>query len=153
MAQRSSHGPTGRVERAHRGSSAGFTLVEVLVSLVILATVAVALQRAASSTVNTILRAEDRTVAARVAASLLATHLTAADSTGDRFSGTVDGRRWSARLSPLPALIPTKDGPPPDPPDDPNAAAWVPMRLVVEVEMLGEAALRIETVELVREAR
>ncbi|GJE19350.1 type IV pilus modification PilV family protein [Methylobacterium marchantiae] len=160
--------------RRRAGSGAGFTLVEALVALTVLAAVSPALFRMA-----VMLRAgteaiDDRTRSEIVARSLLDTVLGRCDTAQSSLSGSTDGRRWSVEARLLDGEVrrvlagtgrrsgtdrkPGQDEPPkaeatsgqPDRKADEDLP-WMPVSVTIRVETMGRP-LRIETVILARKA-
>lgn len=156
------------------GGRAGFTLVEALVALTVLAAVSPPLFRMA-----VMLRAgteaiDDRTRSEIVARSLLDAALGRRDAAQYSLSGSTDGRRWSvearpfgddvrrvlagAGLRPDAARKAPRDGAPKADSTsgqadrtDGEEVAWMPVGVTIRVETTGRP-LRIDTIALARKA-
>ncbi|WP_420391672.1 PulJ/GspJ family protein [Acuticoccus sp.] len=122
------------------GRRAGFTLVEVLVALTVLAVVTVGVHRGLVSATAGTRRAEEVVGAERVARTLLAAPLGPV-APPERRSGTMGGRGWSMSLEAL--ALPPAETP------SPAAADWTPLRVRFAVSVPGARPLEVETVRVV----
>lgn len=131
----------GRPDRAtgSRGQ-AGFTLVEVLVALAVLAAVTVVIQRGVVAATGSVARAADLASAERVARTLLATPLGPLDGSGTR-AGALAGHQWSMSLEPMPAAAVDAEG---------EALRWQPVRVRLVVSAGAARPVEVETVRIVR---
>ena len=132
------------MKRGRRRGEDGFTLLEVLVALAVLAAVSVAIQQGVVAATATVSRAAGLAGAERVARSLLATPLEPGASLAPR-SGTVGEHRWTMRFERLP-FAPARVG------EADAAAVWSPVRLRLTVTAGPAAPLEVETVRLVTTA-
>ncbi|WP_210245960.1 prepilin-type N-terminal cleavage/methylation domain-containing protein [Methylobacterium sp. WL19] len=160
------------------GARAGFTLIEVLVALTVLAAVSPALFRMAVLLRSGTEVIDDRTRSEIVARSLLEAALGQREAAQYSLSGRTDGRGWSVEARPLEGATGriaagTGRGPgtAPKPGRDaaPKAAAsgegdrqadrkadeeevlWMPVGVTIRVETAG-SPLRIDTIALARKA-
>jgi type II secretory pathway pseudopilin PulG len=161
------------------GALAGFTLVEALVALTVLAAVSPALFRMAVLLRSTTEVIDDRTRSEIVARSLMDTALGRRDAAPYSLSGTTDGRRWSVEARPFEgetgrvlAGVGRRPGSDRKPGRDvgPNAdgthgesdrtmaqkaaedeVPWMPVGITIRVETAGRP-LRIDTIALARKA-
>ncbi|MFE1597984.1 PulJ/GspJ family protein [Methylobacterium sp. ID0610] len=160
-------GLQGRPDAPDRGrgprSRAGFTLVEALTALAIVAMLGLAVQRGVIQSRLGWLWIDDRVAAERVARSLLARPVNLAQTQAGGWSGTAeDGRAFTVRLSPvtlpLPDPLPDPDARTPAAPAPPGPGTaqqapqeppirWVPRRQRIEVAS-GRGSLTIETIRL-----
>jgi general secretion pathway protein I len=127
---RACSGASERDASAHAGS-AGFTLVEVLVALVLMAT--------SLAVMGSLFAVKARaTVALVETARFVAATLPKRDQlTAGAFNGETSGHRW--RLNVLPFVDPATDG---------AANAWNPQRLVLSVRSPSGALFQVETIRL-----
>lgn len=141
------------------GPRDGFTLIETLVALTVVALVSVALQRGFVAARLALARAESLFAGETVARSILETRLDElAPGPGVR-RGTTDGLAWTVTSDPLdlpfasaaprPAAAgvagpAAADGPKPARPK----AVWVPLRVTIEVAAGDGPKLVVETIHL-----
>jgi prepilin-type N-terminal cleavage/methylation domain-containing protein len=121
----------------------GFTLIEVLVSFVVLAIGTLAVQQAIVLSATGTAKAEERLGAELVARSLISAPLGAGPAALQPRRGTMNGYRWQLRFSnvDLPfAALNIRDG---------KRPRWVPFRMVVSVSGPRGSDLTIETIRLV----
>lgn len=160
--------------RRRVGGEAGFTLIEALVALTVLAAVSPALFRMAVMLRTGTEAVDDHTRSEIVARSLLDAVQGQRDAAQYSLTGSTDGRRWSVEARPFEGLVrsalpgqrarggpgPTSDrGATSKSGKDPDQAApkpdedivWMPVRVTIRVETAGQP-LRIETVALARKA-
>jgi general secretion pathway protein I len=127
-----------RSERCH--SSAGFTLVEVLVALGVLAVALVAIGSLVATTVRG-MHAIDNHFTLAETGRAIETAMPARDQLAiGNASGELDGHRW--RIDVLPFVAANVD------PRQPTL--WVPQRIVTRVLSPAGAMMQIETVRLRR---
>jgi general secretion pathway protein I len=149
-----------RVRGARRrpAANAGFTLIEVLVAISILAVALAAIGALVGSTVRAI-RAVDRRVPLLETAQNLLAALPDRNAlqVGSQSGGSGDFR-W--RIDVVPLLVPTPNAAPPSPtlansalavpaaaaPKSPN---WIPVAITVRVQTTEGPSLRLDTVRLV----
>lgn len=123
----------------------GFTLVEVLVSITVLAVVAIAIQRAVVVAANGTARADRIVAAEMVARTLLSGPLgTGGDATRQK-SGKMNGLFWSMRFAPLERSFPpvASDGSVPN---------WAPVRVLISVARspTEKPDINVQAIRLVR---
>jgi len=135
--------PIARAPARLRGRD-GFTLVEALAALAILAMLTVVVQRGLVMARTGIARSSDRIAAEWVARSLLAEPLGAQAARAGSRSGTSGGLPWTVTIEPLDVAPAGAAG---DGKGD--APKWRPMRVTVRVESPGRG-LSVETVRLAR---
>jgi general secretion pathway protein I len=144
-----------RVRGARRrpAANAGFTLIEVLVAISILAVALAAIGALVGSTVRAI-RAVDRRVPLLETAQNLLAALPDRNAlqVGSQSGGSGDFR-W--RIDVVPLVVPTPNAAPPSPTlANPAAAApkslnWIPVAITVRVQTTEGPPLRLDTVRLV----
>ena len=124
--------------RPPRGSP-GFTLIEVLVAIAVLAVVLGAIGAVVGNTVRAIRSVDRRLPLLETAQSLIAS-LPARDALqpGTQ-SGTLDGFRWR-----IDAVLLNRNVP-----DDAKAAKWMPLAITVRVQGSEGPPLRLDTVRLI----
>ncbi|WP_237154321.1 type IV pilus modification PilV family protein [Oryzibacter oryziterrae] len=122
----------------------GFTLVEVLASLVILSVLALAVTRGVVAARQSGDAGSATLDAARVARELIEGPVTATFTGPTSKSGTLYGHAYKIVAAPLDLNLPgtTKT-------DDSNAT-WTPLRFTVSVETTAGHTLSVETVRLVK---
>jgi prepilin-type N-terminal cleavage/methylation domain-containing protein len=121
----------------------GFTMIEVLVSFVVLATLTLAVQRGLAASISSTSRAEDRLGADLVARTLITAPLRTGPSALQAQRGSMNGYEWKIRFEALDLPIAARiviDGKPP---------AWRPVRMTVTVSAASGSQLKIETIRLV----
>ena len=123
-----------------RGGSAGFTLIEVVVALAVLAVSLTAIGSLVASNIRATRALDQRLALATTARAILAglpdrEQLTLGDSSGD-----IAGHRW--RLDLLPFVT--------DFVDPRQATPWVPQAVVLRVQSPSGQILRLDTVRLRR---
>lgn len=117
----------------------GFTLIEALVAFAVLAMITLAVQRAVSSAIAGIVRADDRVAAETVARTLLSSPLLPNDVSAGETRGTLNGLVWTRTLSPLGDV------------GGGSGSGWVAMRMTIAVATPGRGgATTLETIRLVR---
>lgn len=125
--------------------NAGFTLIEALVALTVLATTTLVLQRTVMTSLHGATHVNDRVEAEIVARSLMSAPLVAgADATAPRI-GEMNGLRWRIRFEEL--VLPLSL----QPTDDEGPVRWHPVRMIVSVavpDKMGQP-FEIKTVRLV----
>lgn len=131
---------------SHRSSSrSGFTLVEVLVSITILAVVAIAIQRAVVIAVNGTARADRNVAAEMVARTLLTGPLGTGNDATKPNSGQMNGFYWTTRFAPLSRFLASTAS-------DGSAPKWAPMQMTVTVARspTGKPYIEVQTIRLIR---
>lgn len=135
--------PGIRVRSPRLGGSGGFTMIEVLVAFVVLATLTLAVQRGLAASLSSTTRAETRLGAELVARTLISAPLGSGRTALQSQGGSMDGYDWKIRFEPVELPIAARnvnDGKPP---------AWLPVRMVITVSVPSRSELRIETIRLV----
>ncbi|MFC3692458.1 prepilin-type N-terminal cleavage/methylation domain-containing protein [Chenggangzhangella methanolivorans] len=148
------------------GARAGFTLIETLVALVVLAVVMVVTVRGFVTARLGLDRAQSTLAAEAVARSLVETELDRLAAAPGVRTGETDGLAWTVSTEPI--VLPLQAAPPPKAGaaaggegaggDDPQAARkqaeeaarWKPMRVVVSVANGRGRPLTIETLHLTK---
>lgn len=130
-----------RRSSAHH-SSAGFTLIEALVALAVVAISLTAIGTLASSTVRGTRRIEDHVALVQNAYSILALDLPSRSWTGPPvLDGARGGYKWHLELAPAAdELANSGDG------------KWVPRRVRLTVEAGSGSRLELETIRLFKKA-
>jgi general secretion pathway protein I len=130
--------PTRRTASRPRAHDGGFTLLEVLVALVILATTAVVVLQLFGGGLRLARAAGDHADAALIASARLA-DLEPGPLTEGTTEGTDGPYRWTRRVSLDPALLPV----------EPDTPEWVRLRLArLSVEVRWGRGRRLELVTL-----
>lgn len=147
-----------RNEVCNGGRSAGFTLIEALAALAIVAVLSLVVQRGVVQSRAGLVAVEDRLAAERVARSLLAEPLRVLDIGRGGRTGTLDGYRYTIRLAALELSLPlperdVESGCPPtaaacDPADPAARVRWKPLRQDIEVLTRRGTAVTVETIRL-----
>jgi prepilin-type N-terminal cleavage/methylation domain-containing protein len=125
-----------------RGNS-GFTMIEVLVAFVVLATLTLAVQRGLAASLSSMTRSEARLGAELVARTLISAPLGAGPSALRSQTGSMNGYDWRIRFEAVELPIAARnvnDGKPPQ---------WRPVRMVITVSAPSGSVLKIETIRLV----
>jgi general secretion pathway protein I len=120
-----------------RSGSAGFTLIEALVALAVVAAVLASIGSVIAVNARGIRAADQRLALAGVASSVLAGLPRRDALRPGTQSGELAGHRWRVDVSPLVAGL---VGP----------SVWVPMAVTVRVQALDGPATQLTTVRLVR---
>lgn len=129
--------------RRHFSSVAGFTLIEALVALAIIAAVLSSIGAVIATTVKGTRSIDQRLALAGTAETLLAA-LPARDLLKPgRQSGELAGHRWRIDVAPMNM---------PDPGDAPQARRFVPVAVNMRMQAPGGPAIQITTVRLVPKA-
>jgi prepilin-type N-terminal cleavage/methylation domain-containing protein len=121
--------------RAHEGNNAGFTLLETLVAVLVLAALVSVVPRTLVAARTIIERSADWLEARLVAETVLNEALGGELKSG-AMSGVVDGRRWTARLRP--AGMPQSE------------SGRVLLDVRVEVAVSGDRVLEVDTMRIGR---
>lgn len=137
-------GSNGRGRR-RRASRAGFTLVEVLAALAILAAFSLAVTRTLVVARQGSVAADAYAGAEQVARTLLAGPVPLAVRQPGQMTGTLDGHRYLIVTQPV--AIPLKPRAPGEPPRP--EPAFVPLRFTVSVTAGDERMVKAQTVRLV----
>jgi general secretion pathway protein I len=124
--------------RPPRGSS-GFTLIEVLVAIAVLAVVLGAIGAVVGNTVRTIRSVDRRLPLLETAQSLIASLPTRDALQPGTQSGTSGEFRWR-----IDAVLLNRNVP-----DDAKAAKWVPLAITVRVQGSEGPPVRLDTVRLI----
>lgn len=121
--------------------NAGFTLLEALVALAVIAASLTAIGALVAVNTRATLRLDERVTSAETARSLLASLSQRSVAGAATQTGELGGRRWEIRaaLRPDLALSP--------------AAPWTPQSVVIRVEGPGGRVIDVETIRLVRAPR
>ena len=124
--------------RPPRGS-AGFTLIEVLVAIAVLAVVLGAIGAVVGNTVRAIRSVDRRLPLLETAQSLIASLPTRDALQPGTQTGTSGEFRWRIDAVPLNRNVP----------DDAKAAKWMPLAITVRVQGSEGPPLRLDTVRLI----
>jgi general secretion pathway protein I len=128
-----------RAMPSERRCSAGFTLIEALVALTVVATSLAAIGALMATSVRGV-RSLEQHVALVETARTVAANLPRRDELGAGFTGAAMGYRWRVETS----VLSTETGP------AANQATWLPQVVAVTVRSPSGATLQIDTVRLVR---
>lgn len=119
-------------------TESGFTLIEALVALAVVATSVVAMAVLMGTTARGTRQLENHVGLVQAAASVLWFELPARrDAAPPSLSGDIDGHRWRADFDEI-AASPPRDG----------ASPWLPLKVTLRVSSPTGAIMRIETVRL-----
>lgn len=121
-------------------ADAGFTLIEVLVALSVIAVVLPAIGAVIATSVRASRGTEDRLVLAGIAETLLSGLSDRGTIQPGTRTGELSGHRWRIDISPMP-LPPTPDG-------SGAASNWSPFAVAIRVESRGGYRVRVDTVRL-----
>ena len=123
-----------------RGSSAGFTLIEVVVALAVLAVSLTAIGSLVASNIRATRALDQRLALATTARAILTGLPDREQLTLSNSSGDIAGHRWRLDLLPFVA----------DFVDPRRATPWVPQAVVLRVQSPSGQVLRVDTVRLRR---
>ncbi|MCW6508827.1 type IV pilus modification PilV family protein [Lichenifustis flavocetrariae] len=128
----------------------GFTLIEVLIAMTVLAMLSAVLLHGAVDLRANAAWFDDRTAATLVATTLLDETLADRRLHDGTYRGTRDGRSWTVTASSvdLASQLPKNPAPGPDTATAPTAPVWRPQRVTVIVEARSHP-LTVETLRLV----
>jgi len=115
---------------------AGFTILEVLIAIAVVATVLTAIGALTGATTRGVRSIEQHVVIVETARSVLASLQSSTPLSSTEAAGELYGNRWRVGISPL-AVGPVM-------PDSP----WFPATVTVRVQSPSGAALNVETVRL-----
>jgi len=126
--------------RSERRNSAGFTIIEALVALAVVAASLAAIGAVIATSVRGV-RSLEQHVALVETTRAVASGLPKRDElAGGGFAGEAMGHRWRVDVTPLSAAAgPTA-----------NKAAWLPQLVTITVRSPSGATLQVDTVRLVR---
>ena len=116
--------------------NAGFTILEVLIAIAVVATVLTAIGALTGATTRGVRALEQHVVAVETARSVLASLQPATPLASTETAGELYGNRWRIGISPI-AIGPVM-------PDSP----WIPATVTVRVQSPSGAVLNVETVRL-----
>jgi len=116
--------------------NAGFTILEVLIAIAVVATVLTAIGALTGSTTRGVRALEQHVVIVETARSVLATLRSSTPLSSSETAGELYGNRWRIGISPFPV-----GGVDPD-------SQWVPATVTVRVQSPSGAALDVQTVRL-----
>lgn len=121
-------------------ADAGFTLIEVLVALSVIAVVLPAIGAVIATSVRASRGTEDRLVLAGIAETLLSGLSDRGTIQPGTRTGELSGHRWRIDISPMPS---------PPPPDGAGVISnWSPFAVAIRVESRGGYRVRLDTVRL-----
>ena len=115
--------------------NAGFTILEVLIAIAVVATVLTAIGALTGATTRGVRALEQHVVVVETARSVLATLRSSTPLSSSETAGELYGNRWRIGISPFPV------GAVPDSP-------WVPATVTVRVQSPSGAALDVQTIRL-----
>lgn len=118
---------------------AGFTLIEVLVALAVVATSLSAIGGVIATTVRGARGLEDHLAIAGIVETLLAGLVDPNFSLVGSSTGEVSGDRWRMDVSPLPDVLT----------DASAGSRWIALSVVIRVQTFRGATLQVNTVRLV----
>lgn len=122
--------------------AAGFTLIEALVALAIIAAVLSSIGMVISTSVKGTRAIDQKLALAGTAETLLASLPARNLLKAGRQSGETAGHRWRIDVSPMRVAIQ----------DDPQAALWIPMAVTLRVQAATGGAMQVTTVRLAPKA-
>lgn len=129
-----------RVSAPERRQCAGFTIVEVLVALVVMATSLAAIGSVAAANARASRTLDQRAALLQTARAVEAGIPRRGDLAPGETEGELAGHRWRMEVRPL-AID-----------DVPADARWVPRSIVIRVRAPSGASITLETVRLARSA-
>lgn len=129
-----------RVSAPERRQCAGFTIVEVLVALVVMATSLAAIGSVAAANARASRTLDQRGALLQTARAVEAGIPRRGDLAPGETEGELAGHRWRMEVRPL-AID-----------DDAADAQWVPRSIVIRVRAPSGASITLETVRLARSA-
>lgn len=146
--------------RSQRAATRGFTLIEVLVALAVVAAGLAAIGSVIATTVRSTRSIEERLTTAAMAEQLMAGLVDRTQLRPGSTSGEMDGHRWRMDISELPSPPPPprQQQPSQQQPSQQQAGAdtppttWVALAIVIRVQTFRGASTRVETVRLVQAA-
>jgi len=115
--------------------NAGFTILEVLIAIAVVATVLTAIGALTGATTRGVRALEQHVVVVETARSVLASLQSSTPLSSRETTGELYGNRWRIGISPFAGAVV---------PDSP----WVPATVTVRVQSPSGAALNVETVRL-----
>jgi len=115
--------------------NAGFTILEVLIAIAVVATVLTAIGTLTGSTTRGVRALEQHVAVVETARSVLASLRSSTPLSSRETAGELYGNRWRIGISPFPV------GAVPDSP-------WVPATVTVRVQSPSGAALDVQTIRL-----
>jgi general secretion pathway protein I len=127
---------TARCERA--GATAGFTIIEVLVAIAVVAVVLSSIGMLTATTTRGVGSLEQHVILMETARSVVASLPPRQQLAPGNLSGELYGNRWRVGISPL-----VSNAFPPD-----ADSAWVPQTIAVHVQSPSGAVFNLETVRL-----
>jgi prepilin-type N-terminal cleavage/methylation domain-containing protein len=143
------HPSSGRDRAALTGRD-GFTLMETLVALAVLAVVMVPIERGIVGARSALLRAESRMTAGAVARTLLNQPIAADALKGSILRGISDDHAWTLTVEPLTLPFETETKAKTDAETNPtDPPAWKAIRLTIRVDAAPGRPVEVETVRLV----
>lgn len=129
---------------SRNGSSrgqAGFTLIEVLVALSVIAVVLPAIGTVIATTVRGSRTTESRMVSAGIAETLLSSLSDRSSIQPGTTTGETAGHRWRIDISPMPL--------PPPPAGATSVSNWMPFAVAIRVEARSGYRVQVDTVRLI----
>jgi general secretion pathway protein I len=123
-------------ERRHR--TAGFTILEVLVALAVVAAVLAAIGAVIATSVRGTRSLEQHVALVQTARSIVTGLPKRTELTPGQLSGEFAGHRWQVDVAPFSGS------------GDPAASVWVPQTVAVTVRSPSGGLLRVDTVRLLR---
>jgi len=121
-----------------RRSTAGFTIIEVLVALAVVVAVLAAIGSVIATSVRGTRALEQHVALVQTARAIMTGLPKRTELTPGQTSGDFAGHRWQVDVSPFVGL------------PGANASAWVPQAVVVTVRSPAGGLIRIDTVRLLR---
>lgn len=128
------------MSRKNRSDDAGFTLIEALVALAIVAAVLSSIGAAIAATVRGTRAIDERLSLASTAEAVLTALPSRALLKPGRRNGMTGGHRWRIDVSPMPTAV-AGDGPPP---------RWIPLAVDIRLQRPGGGIVQMKTVRLVQ---